>query len=198
MRGTVANIKNITMARQSNTLRIIAGKHRGRKLSFVDAPNLRPTPDRMRETLFNWLQPVIYDAYCLDLFAGSGALGLEALSRGAANVVFIEKNAKAAQRLNKNLQLLGYDEMPCHQKTAQTFLQGEATGFDIVFLDPPYQGDMLPEIITLLDEGWLAKGAMIYLEHDSNQPAPTLPSHWQCIKETQAGQATALLLQANG
>jgi len=185
------------MAKQTNTLRIIAGEHRGRKLSFVDAPNLRPTPDRMRETLFNWLQPVIYDARCLDLFAGSGALGLEALSRGASEVVFVEKDAKAARRLNENLQLLGYDAMQCQQKTAQTFLQGEPTPFDVVFLDPPYQGDMLPEIIKLLEAGWLAEGARIYLEHDSNHDAPVFPSHWLRLKESQAGQATALLL-ANG
>lgn len=183
------------MAKQTNTLRIIAGEHRGRKLNFVDAPNLRPTPDRMRETLFNWLQPVIYGARCLDLFAGSGALGFEALSRGASDVVFVEKDAKAAQRLDENLQLLSYDKIKCQQKTAQSFLQGVPTAFDVVFLDPPYQGDMLPEIIMQLDAGWLAEGARIYLEHDSNQQAPALPEHWRPIKESQAGQATALLLK---
>ena len=186
------------MAKQTNTLRIIAGEHRGRKLSFVDAPDLRPTPDRMRETLFNWLQSVIYGARCLDLFAGSGALGLEALSRGASDVVFIEKDAKAVQRLNENLSLLSYDRIKCQQKTAQTFLQGEPELFDIVFLDPPYQGGMLPEIITLLDDGWLAEGARVYLEYDSNHPAPSLPAHWQRLKESQAGQATAVLLQVKG
>lgn len=185
----------LIMAKQTNTLRIIAGEHRGRKLNFVDAPNLRPTPDRMRETLFNWLQPVIYEARCLDLFAGSGALGLEALSRGASDVVFVEKDAKAAQRLNENLQLLGYDKIKCQQKTAQNFLQGEPELFDVVFLDPPYQSNMLPEIITQLDDSWLAEGARIYLEHDSNQPAPELPAHWQRLKESQAGQATAILFQ---
>jgi len=183
------------MAKQTNTLRIIAGEHRGRKLSFVDAPNLRPTPDRMRETLFNWLQPVIYGARCLDLFAGSGALGLESLSRGASEVVFVEKDAKAARKLNENLQLLGYDAMQCQQKTAQSFLQDEPTRFDVVFLDPPYQGNMLPEIIKALDNGWLAEGARVYLEHDSNQPTPSLPAHWQRLKESQAGQVTALLLE---
>ena len=183
------------MAKQTNTLRIIAGEHRGRKLSFVDAPNLRPTPDRMRETLFNWLQPVIHGARCLDLFAGSGALGLESLSRGAGEVVFVEKDAKAAQRLNENLQLLGYDEIHCQQKMAQNFLQSEPTAFDVVFLDPPYQGDMLPDIIKQLDAGWLAEGARIYLEHDSHQSAPAFPEHWQRLKESQAGQVTALLLK---
>jgi len=186
------------MAKQTNTLRIIAGEHRGRKLNFVDAPNLRPTPDRMRETLFNWLQPVVYGARCLDLFTGSGALGLEALSRGAGDVVFIEKDAEAAQRLNENLLLLGYDKIKCQQKTAQSFLQSEPVLFDIVFLDPPYQSGMLPEITAQLDDGWLAEGARIYLEYDSNQPVPNLPEHWQCLKESQAGQVTALLLVANG
>jgi len=184
------------MAKQTNTLRIIAGEHRGRKLSFVDAPDLRPTPDRVRETLFNWLQPIIPGARCLDLFAGSGALGFEALSRGAGEVVFVEKNAKAALRLQENLKLLGYDAIRVQQQTAQSFLAGEPTAFDVVFLDPPYQGDMLPEIIAELDKGWLAEGARIYLEHDSHQPAPLLPAHWQQIKQSQAGQATALLLQS--
>jgi len=183
------------MAKQTNTLRIIAGEHRGRKLSFVAAPDLRPTPDRMRETLFNWLQPVIYGARCLDLFAGSGALGLEALSRGAREVVFVEKDARAAQCLNENLQLLGYEAIKCQQKTAQRFLQGEPLAFDVVFLDPPYQGDMLPDIITQLDAGWLADDARIYLEHDSHQASPILPAHWQRLKESQAGQVTALLLE---
>lgn len=182
------------MAKQTNTLRIIGGTHRGRKLSFVDAPNLRPTPDRMRETLFNWLQPVIYNARCLDLFAGSGALGFEALSRGASEVVFVEKNAHAAKRLNDNLQRLGYASQVC-QQTAQQFLQAEPQAFDVVFLDPPYQADLLPEMIKLLNQGWLAEDARIYLEHDSHHPAPEFPDGWQRLKQTKAGQATALLLQ---
>lgn len=186
------------MAKQTNTLRIIAGTHRGRKLSFVDAPNLRPTPDRMRETLFNWLQPVIYEARCLDLFAGSGALGLEALSRGAADVVFVEKDAKAAKRLNENLALLGYESAVCHQQTAQDFLQTSPTVFDVVFLDPPYQADFLPKMIQALNKGWLADGARVYLEHDSHQPAPDFPNGWTVLKQTKAGQATALLLQVTG
>jgi len=183
------------MAKQTNTLRIIGGTHRGRKLGFVDAPNLRPTPDRMRETLFNWLQPVIYDARCLDLFAGSGALGLEALSRGAREVVFVEKDPKAARRLCENLSLLDYDSAQCHQQTAQAFLETNPICFDVVFLDPPYQANFLPDIIKQLDSGWLADGARIYLEHDSHQPAPELPDGWKVLKQSQAGQATALLLQ---
>ncbi len=183
------------MAKQTNTLRIIGGTHRGRKLSFVDAPNLRPTPDRLRETLFNWLQPVIYEARCLDLFAGSGALGLEALSRGAREVVFVEKDRKAAQRLSENLALLGYDPSQCLQQTAQALFATEASLFDVVFLDPPYKSELLPEIITQLNNGWLAAGARIYLEHDSHQDAPALPEGWQVLKQTRAGQATALLLQ---
>lgn len=183
------------MSNKSNTLRIIGGTHRGRKLSFVDAPNLRPTPDRMRETLFNWLQPVIAGAKCLDLFAGSGALGLEALSRGASQVVFIEKDPKAARKLSENLNLLDYDPSQCRQQTAQAFFNSEPMRFDVVFLDPPYQSDMLPEIILQLDNGWLADGAQIYLEHDSHDDAPSLPDGWQVLKQTKAGQAMALLLQ---
>lgn len=183
------------MAKQSNTLRIIGGTHRGRKLSFVDAPNLRPTPDRMRETLFNWLQPVIHDARCLDLFAGSGALGLEALSRGAGEVIFVEKDPKAAQRLKENLSLLHYDPAQCHQQTAQAFFETEPKQFDVVFLDPPYKSDFLPEVIQQLDNGWLADGARLYIEHDSHHATPAFPAGWQVLKQTKAGQATALLLQ---
>ena len=182
------------MAKKNNTLRIIGGTHRGRKLGFVDAPNLRPTPDRMRETLFNWLAPVIHEARCLDLFAGSGALGLEALSRGAREVVFIEKDRYAAQCLRENLTLLRYDPEQCCQQTAQGFLATTPTAFDVVFLDPPYKSDVLPEIIQTLDRGWLAPGAQVYLEHDSQQSAPDFPQDWTVLKQTKAGQATALLL----
>ena len=183
------------MANKSNTLRIIGGTHRGRKLTFVDAPDLRPTPDRMRETLFNWLQPVIHDARCLDLFAGSGALGLEALSRGAREVIFVEKDRHAAQRLSENLTLLGYDAAQCHQQTAQHFFDAKPEQFDVVFLDPPYKSNTIPDIILQLDKGWLAESARIYLEHDSRLPAPELPDGWKILKQTKAGQATAILLQ---
>jgi len=183
------------MARQTNTLRIIGGTHRGRKLSFVDAKGLRPTPDRMRETLFNWLQPVIHGARCLDLFAGSGALGLEALSRGAADVVFVERDGKAARRLDENLQLLGYETIRCHQQAAQSYLEQTPELFDVVFLDPPYQSDLLEQVIGQLQQGWLADAARIYMEHDSNHPRPELPSDWTLLKERKAGQVTALLLR---
>ena len=183
------------MPRQSNTLRIIGGNHRGRKLSFVDAKGLRPTPDRMRETLFNWLQPVIHGARCLDLFAGSGALGLEALSRGAASVEFVERDGKAAKRLGENLQLLGYDAKLCHAQTAQSYLDAKPEPFDVVFLDPPYQGGLLQQVIEQLDKGWLNKGARIYMEHDSHHSRPDLPPGWTVLKARKAGQVTALLLQ---
>jgi len=183
------------MARQSNTLRIIGGTHRGRKLSFVDAKGLRPTPDRMRETLFNWLQPLIEGARCLDLFAGSGALGLEALSRGAIDAVFVERDGKAAKRLGENLQLLGYDAKQCHAQTAQSYLAGNPEPFDVVFLDPPYQGDLLQQVIERLDKGWLAEGTRIYMEHDSHHARPALPANWTVLKERKAGQVTALLVE---
>lgn len=183
------------MAKQTNTLRIIGGTHRGRKLSFVDAPDLRPTPDRMRETLFNWLQTVIHNARCLDLFAGSGALGLEALSRGAREVIFVEKDRKVAQRLSDNLVLLGYDPAQCRQQTAHALFTTQPIAFDVVFLDPPYKSKLLADIVQQLDNGWLADGARIYLEYDSQQAAPVLPEGWQVLKQTKAGQATALLLQ---
>lgn len=173
---------------------------RGRKLSFVDAEGLRPTPDRVRETLFNWLQPVIAGARCLDLFAGSGALGLEALSRGAAEVTFVERDAKAAAKLEENIQLLSASQpLPatqCLNMTAQQFLQGPATPYDVIFLDPPYKLDIMESLSHQLDnDGWLAPDARIYLEQDASRMPPVLPVAWQLLKDSQAGQANAWLLR---
>ena len=157
------------MARQSNTLRIIGGSHRGRKLKFADVPGLRPTPDRVRETLFNWLAPLIPGARCLDLFAGSGALGFEAMSRGAREVVFVDSHSLAVKALRENIALLGDGSAEVIQSGALEWLSRQpAEPFDVVFLDPPFRQDLLEPCCQRLDEaGWLASPAAIYLERES-------------------------------
>lgn len=172
-----------------NTLRIIGGQWRGRKLRFADGEGLRPTTDRVRETLFNWLQPIIHGARCLDLFAGSGALGLEALSRGALEVQFIERNPRAVTMLQENLALLNADNGQVMQGDALAFLRGPARPFDIVFLDPPFRQDLLIPALTLLAQGnWLAPNARIYIELEAEEGEPHLPSGWELLRSKTAGQ----------
>jgi 16S rRNA (guanine966-N2)-methyltransferase len=183
------------MARPTNTLRIIGGELRGRKLSFPDAKGLRPTPDRVRETLFNWLQMQIHGARCLDLFAGSGALGLEALSRGAAEVVFVERDSRVLQKLRENLALLGQDKGRCVQASAEQFLRGSAEPFDIVFLDPPFKDDVLAELCASLEAGgWLREDFRLYMERPQRMAMPELPAGWQVLRETRAGESLACLI----
>jgi len=173
----------------SGRLRIVAGKWRSRLLPVVDEPGLRPTSERIRETLFNWLASAIGGSRCLDLFAGTGALGFEALSRGAREVVFVEKSARAAKKLNASLAALDATDAEIHKVDALTYLQGDPQTFDIVFLDPPFAADLLGDLCRLLDEGrWLAKGARIYLEQTRKHPWPELPEGWTIINDKTAGQ----------
>ncbi|CAK0744824.1 16S rRNA m(2)G966 methyltransferase [Gammaproteobacteria bacterium] len=176
--------------RGSNQLRIIGGQWRGRRLPFPDAVGLRPTPDRVRETLFNWLQGVVTGARCLDLFAGSGALGLEALSRGAAKTVLVEHNPMVATALRKHLVQLdtvGHGQVV--QADAMNYLQGPSQPFDIVFLDPPFHQGWIARCCPLLEErGWLAQGAWIYLETEVGLSPEPLPLGWELVRTRQAGQ----------
>ena len=183
-----------------NQLRIIAGQWRGRKLSFAELQGLRPTPDRVRETLFNWLAPMIDGARCLDLFAGSGALGLEALSRGAAEVVMLDQSPKVVRQLQDNLQLLDCVHATVLKKDALAYLQQVADkGFDIVFLDPPYRNDLLLPCIELLGQHkWLNTGARIYLELESEAELPALPDNWQLTRSKKAGQVAYHLAIVSG
>ncbi len=179
----------------NNTLRIIGGKWRSRKLSFISAPNLRPTPDRVRETLFNWLQRSIANARCLDLFAGSGALGLEALSRGASEVIFIEKHHAAAQQLEQNLALLKAIDSVINLD-AKTYLLEESQAFDIIFLDPPFRQNLLPTMLELiLEKQLLNNNALIYLEHEAEVDYNWQDWQLEAIKETKAGQVKSYLLK---
>ena len=173
-----------------NSVRIIGGGWRGRRVRFPDIPGLRPTPDRVRETLFNWLQDGIAGARCLDLFAGSGALGLEALSRGAKELVFVEQAVAAARALQEQLiRFGGQARAQVAEMGAARYLRSVPQAFDIVFLDPPFGRDALAEYVPLLDEGrWLKPGAVVYLENEKKAGVPPLPAHWQLLKSKSAGE----------
>lgn len=181
-----------------NKLRIIGGRWRGVPVTFPSLPALRPSPDRVRETLFNWLQPVILGARCLDLFAGSGALGLEALSRGASHVDFVDSEPLIGRHLQETLRRLKTADGAVHTAEALRFLERPAaTGYDIVFLDPPYASDLLPTICARLAQGgWLAREALIYLECPADRPLPELPAGWQVRRSKRAGQVGYHLLRA--
>ncbi|HEY0748181.1 MAG TPA: 16S rRNA (guanine(966)-N(2))-methyltransferase RsmD [Steroidobacteraceae bacterium] len=183
-----------------NSVRIIAGAWRGRRVHFPDLPALRPTPDRVRETLFNWLQHSIAGARCLDLFAGSGALGIEALSRGASEVVFVEQFPAAARTLQEQLVRLGGESKArVMEMGAARFLRTPAKAFDIVFLDPPFGTNALAEYVPMLDSGpWLAAGSLVYLENERSAGVPSLPAHWELLKSKSAGEVGYHLARLNG
>jgi 16S rRNA (guanine966-N2)-methyltransferase len=177
-----------------NSVRIIGGGWRGRRVSFPDIPGLRPTPDRVRETLFNWLQHAITGARCLDLFAGSGVLGLEALSRGAKELVFVEQAVAASRALQQQLIRFGGERRGrVVEMGAVRFLRTAAEiyggPFDIVFLDPPFGRDALAEYVPMLDAGqWLESGALVYLENEKSAGVPVLPARWELLKSKSAGE----------
>lgn len=187
-------------------LRIIGGEWRSRQLPVVDLPGLRPTTDRVRETLFNWLQNDIAGAHCLDLFAGSGALGFEAASRGAASVTMLELQNAAMQVLRSNRQLLSSDNTGARNRADNIeLLQQDALSwlasyqgktFDVVFLDPPFASDYLHKAIQLLSEReCLSDNACVYLECEQQQSLPDLPSGWELSKEKTAGQVSYYLVR---
>jgi 16S rRNA (guanine966-N2)-methyltransferase len=174
---------------QSRRLRIIAGRWRGRRWQFP-AGAIRPTSDRVRETLFNWLQGRIAGRRCLDLYAGSGALGLEALSRGAAHCVFVDRDAAAIAALGAVLRewQAGSDVAQLEAASAAQYLMRATPAFDLVFLDPPFTSDHLGGSIALLEErALLAPGALIYLEHPRQSALPALPPAWQPLRQGTAG-----------
>jgi 16S rRNA (guanine966-N2)-methyltransferase len=201
------------------SVRIIGGSWRGRRVRFPDSPGLRPTPDRVRETLFNWLQHSIAGTRCLDLFAGSGVLGLEALSRGAREVVFVEQAFAPAQMLAEELKRFhgrapGSSSGRVVQMSAGRFLAapGEPSGgpsggaagspaggpFDIIFLDPPFGLDAVPEYARLIDAGgWVASGGWIYLESARSAGPPAIPPRWSLVKSKSAGEVGYHLARAN-
>lgn len=179
------------------SIRIIAGKHRGRKLPVLMAEGLRPTTDRVKETVFNWLMPYIHDANCLDCFAGAGSLGFEALSRGAAQVHLVELNKAAAKQLLANKQLLKADNMVVNNTDVLSFLKTQTPqSFELVFIDPPFRQDLVTQTCELLEGGWLAEQALIYVETETEtEGSQQLPSNWQLLKEKVAGQVVYRLFQ---
>ncbi|MEH6473783.1 MAG: 16S rRNA (guanine(966)-N(2))-methyltransferase RsmD [Halopseudomonas sp.] len=188
-----------TAPKGSNKLRIIGGRWRGRKLEFAHLPGLRPTTDRVRETLFNWLQTALPGANCLDLFAGSGALGLEALSRGADHVTLIDSADAAVRQLRLNLNTLDAEQQAqvVHSQ-AQNWLRSANAeqAFDLVFLDPPFGRGMLAECCQLLEQqGLLKPDSWIYIEAEKAlQPLP-VPTNWQLHRSLNAGQVGCYLYQ---
>jgi 16S rRNA (guanine966-N2)-methyltransferase len=173
-----------------NRLRIIGGDWRSRVVVFADAPDLRPTPDRVRETLFNWLQPTLAGAKCLDLFAGSGVLGFEALSRGAESVTALELDPHAAAAIRANVKTLQTDKLKLEQRSGVDWLRSNAQQlrFDVVFLDPPFAENLHAECCRLLaEQQWLAPAALVYLEAGAYLEEIALPAGWQLIRNKRAG-----------
>lgn len=173
-----------------NKLRIIGGQWRSRQISFYDAPGLRPTPARVRETLFNWLQYDIPGSRCLDLYAGSGALGFEAASRGAKAVVQVENNSDVCRALKENTLKLNATQIKIIQSDVFRYLMGDAEPFDIVFLDPPFAMNLATQTCQWLEaKDWLNPHAKIYVEAESKKKfLDELPENWQLLKSKTAGE----------
>jgi 16S rRNA (guanine966-N2)-methyltransferase len=177
------------VTRVRGELRIVGGRYRGRRLPIPNETGLRPTSDRVRETLFNWLAPVIPGARCLDAFAGSGALGFEAVSRGAGEVVLIEKSGAVARQLEANARRLGVEGTRILYEDALRWLAGPGSPFDVVFLDPPFaEGLWAPAIERLALRGWLKPGSRVYLEAPARIGFPNLPPGWDLVRDKTAGQ----------
>jgi 16S rRNA (guanine966-N2)-methyltransferase len=177
------------------SIRIIGGSHRGRKLPVLMAEGLRPTTDRVKETVFNWLMPFIQDSLCLDCFAGSGGLGFEALSRGASHVSFVELNKAAAQQLLENQRLLKSSNISIVNSDVLIFIEKNIKKFDIVFIDPPFRKNLVEQTAKQLDQHSLADNALIYVEMESEDNNQQLPTNWTLLKEKIAGQVVYRLYQ---
>ena len=179
------------MPARSNSVRIIGGEWRRRLIRFPGSPDLRPTPDRMRETLFNWLGQDLTGKTCLDLFAGSGALGFEAASRGAKQVVMVERDAQIFRALQATHTMLGAGQVELARADALAFLRSDARRYDVVFLDPPYHLNLLPRVMPLLP-GRLDSGSRVYLESDRQ---PELPEGYELLRRSRAGRVHGLLIK---
>ncbi len=190
------NAKNAKNSGKTSTLRIIGGQWRSRRLSFAAIEGLRPTTDRVRETLFNWISPVVPGAKCLDLFTGSGALGLEALSREAESVTFIDLSAVAIHSLKNNLQQLQASNANVLNADAIKWLTTTTpdTPYDVIFIDPPFRFNLVPQCIENLQiKPFLKTGSHVYIEIEKEAPLPDFPTHWRLHREKEAGQVRYLL-----
>ena len=179
----------------SSHLRIIGGQWRGRKLEFMAVDGLRPTPDRVRETLFNWVQPYISGARCLDLFSGSGALGLEALSRGAESTTFVDLHNVTTRQLQHNLQILKSQSAEVVQADVIQWLESRVTDleprYDMVFMDPPFRKDLVPTCCQLLEShNLLADSAVIMSRQNQSCKHPEVPDNWKEHRSKTTGQVS--------
>lgn len=171
-----------------SSIRIIGGKWRSRKVKFMTKDTLRPTPDRVRETLFNWLAPEIVGTSCLDLYAGSGALGLEALSRGAKSVVALESDGDNCKQIKLNVDTLQAENYTVLSKNVLDWLRTPQFSADIVFVDPPYKQQLLGPTMQLLEErNWVHVNSLIYFEQDQPFDPKILPSNWALWRQSKAG-----------
>ncbi len=187
--------KSSAKSKSPGSVRIISGRWRGMKLPVLDAAGLRPTTDRVKETVFNWLMHDLVDAQCLDCFAGSGSLGFEALSRYARHITLIEKDKSAARQLSDNAKRLSSETIDVINADSLSWLAQPATvQFDLIFIDPPFRMGLAEQTITLLDQhGWLANDARVYIEVETELTQLDLPASWSLLKEKTAGQATGRL-----
>ncbi len=179
-------------------IKIIGGNWRGRTIPVLDVDGLRPTPARVRETLFNWLQMEIEGSVCLDLFAGSGALGLEAVSRGALEVIQIENNPQICLQLQKNITHFQAKHINVIQQDVLNYLSTPQKSFDLIFLDPPFHKNLVQKTCELLEQNrWLKPYAKIYIETEKNLTLNQLSMDWKLLKEKTAGDVTYRLFQIN-
>jgi 16S rRNA (guanine966-N2)-methyltransferase len=185
--------------RKLHQVRIIGGQWRGRKLSFTPADGLRPTGDRIRETLFNWLAPTIEGARCVDLFTGSGALGLEALSRGAIHCDFVDSSNATLSQVSDHLKtLVAVNRSRCHPVSAQQFLQMATQAYDIVFIDPPFMQQLVGPICeALTKKQLLSSDALVYVETGAMEPPAKVPLGWKIHREKVAGSVAYRLFSVD-
>ncbi|HXC58578.1 MAG TPA: 16S rRNA (guanine(966)-N(2))-methyltransferase RsmD [Steroidobacteraceae bacterium] len=183
------------MKRSAGEVRIIGGRLRGRRIAVPDAPGLRPTPDRVRETLFNWVGPTMAGARVLDLFAGTGALGLEALSRGAAAVTLVEQQRVAVSALQQTVQRLGVPEVRIVAADALSFLASDKGQYDLILLDPPFAAGLLaPAVQAIVRHQRLAPDGVVYVEQPQDAGPPALPEGWNLHRSGRAGEVGYYLL----
>ena len=200
-RNSAARRQNV-LKDDTSTLRIIGGDWRSRKLAFPAIEGLRPTPDRVRETLFNWLQTSTPGAACLDLFCGSGALGFEALSRGAASVTFVDRAPEVVHQIRQNLNLLKAQNAEVICAAVMDWLEvkkaDQEPRYDLVFLDPPFRQDMISSAATLLEtRNLLNSNALIYIETEKHWQPNGIPANWSLYREKTAGEVSYRLYQRN-
>ena len=185
------------MAKKKNSLRIIGGEWRSRQIKFADCAIIRPTPDRVRETLFNWLSVKIENAICLDLFAGSGALGFEAASRGAEHVTLVESDAASVKMLNEQKQALSAQQVNIVHQDALMYLQKTNQKFNLVLLDPPFDSELLQHAVsTIITRGLLTASGLLYIESSKQFIQPQCLNAFTCIRERTAGQVRYALYEA--